>query len=379
MAMDKLSEKRAALLTDAAAIVADHAERGEALAGEANARFEALTGEASQIADAMKSEKSAAEARAAAAAFRAEHAAIAAPAVVEEKAAPSLRELAKRNGEFTYEMRDVTKSNFTAPSNIADMVAVVAGQSNPGLDANVVDLLQVRDGRAILFPRQTVLGTASAVSEGAQISEDNGTASTATITPAKYSVLVETSAELADTGLNIEQYIAASAGQSVGIAYGAVLWPAVAAAATIGVTGATSVSGAASYGNIIDLVYSVPQAARRAAKRGFVANDSTIGALMKIVDGQSRPIFTPGVNGAPDTILGYPVYSAALANQAVNALSLAFGDLSAVKSVLVNGIDVKVSDQFHFDYDTMVWRVQLRAAGALVLPSHVKTFKGGAS
>jgi len=379
MSIEKLSEKRAKVLADASALVTDHAERGEALTGEAAQRFDALTGEAKVIADAIASEKSAAEARAAADAARAEHAAVFAPAQAEANNVPTLAELAKRNGEFTYEMRDVTKSNFTAPTNIADMVAVVAGQVNPGLDGSVVDLLNVRDGRAILFPRQTALGTAAAVSEGAQISEDNGTASTATITPAKYSVLVETSAELADTGLNIEQYIAASAGQSVGIAYGAALWPAVAAAATVGVTGSTGVAGAASYANIVDLVYSVPQAARRAAKRGFVANDSTVAALMKIVDGQSRPIFTPGLNGQPDTILGYPVYSAALANQGVNALSLAFGDLSAIKSVLVNGIDVKASDQFHFDYDTIVWRVQLRAAGALILPSHVKTFKGAAS
>lgn len=373
MAMDKLSEKRAALLTDAAAIVADHAERGEALAGEASARFESLTAEAAQLADAIKSEKAAVEARAQAAAIRAEHAVVAAPAAEAAKAEPTLAELAKRNGEFTYEMRDITKSNFTAPSNIADMVAIVAGQSNPGLDANVVDLLQVRDGRAILFPRQTVLQTAAAVSEGAQISESNGTASTATVTPAKYSVLVETSAELADTGLDIARYIADSAGQAVGIAYGAVLWPAVAAAATVGKQGAAVTPA---YADIIDLVYSVPQAARRAAKRGFVANDATIGGLMKIVDGNSRPIFTPGVNGAPDTILGYPVYSAALADNGDEALSLLFGDLSAVKSVVVNGVDVKASDTFHFDYDTIVWRVQLRAAGALVLPSHVKSFKG---
>ena len=373
MSIEKLSEKRAKVLADASAIVTDHADRGEALTGEAAQRFDALTGEAKVIADAIASEKSAAEARAAADAARAEHAAVFAPTAAAGNAAPTLSELAKRNGEHTYEMRDVTKSNFTAPTNIADRVAVVAGQANPGLDASVVDLINVRDGRAILFPRQTVLPTASATAEGAQISENQGTASTATITPAKYSVLVETSAELADTGLNIEQYIAEAAGQAVGIAYGAVLWPAVAAAATVGKQGAAI---SPTYSDLVDLIYSVPQAGRRAAKRAFFMNDTTVAGVMKLLDTTNRPIFQPGLNGQPDTILGYPVYSAALADNGDEALSIAFGDGSAIKSVLVNGVDVKASDQFHFDYDTIVWRVQVRAAGALILPTHVKTFKG---
>jgi hypothetical protein len=49
----KLSEERAALLTQASALVSETAERGESLTGEAQERFEKLTTNAANLADAI--------------------------------------------------------------------------------------------------------------------------------------------------------------------------------------------------------------------------------------------------------------------------------------------------------------------------------------
>ena len=283
-----------------------------------------------------------------------------------------LRRIAREGGVIEY--RDISKSTFTNPVTVADKVYVTAGQVNPFLNSSVVDLITVSNGNAIAFPRVTTLGTAAGVAEAGAIGESDGTNSTLSLTPAKYATLLQLSDELVqDAAWDVSAYVAEKAGAEIAVAHGAVAAPAIAAAATVGKQGAAITP---SYADLVDLVYSVKQQYRRAPKRGFLMNDATLATVMKLLDDQNRPIFTPGDLGRPDTLLGFPVYSAALADCADEALSIVFGDLSAIKTAIVGGVEIASSADYAFANGLVTFRVQVRGVSGLIDPSAVKSFKG---
>jgi HK97 family phage major capsid protein len=371
----KMAEKRAMLLTEATALVEATAEKGESLTGEAQARFEALTNEASTLANVIKSEREATEARAAADSARAEFATAMAPKVEASDDAAELRRLGRDGGQHNFEYRDVTKSTGLGnPVTVAGLVNVVAGQVNPFINPDVVDIIRASTGNQILLPRVTALGTAAAVSEAGAIGESDGTLSNLGLTPVKYATLLQISQELVnDAAFDITAFVAEKAGQEVGIAHGAVAGPAVAAAATVGKQGAAV---APVYADLVSLIYSVKQQYRRAPKRGFITSDANLGAAMALLDSQNRPIFIPGDMSRPDTLLGYPVYSGAVADNGDEALSWLFGDLGAIKTVLVGGVDIASSADFAFANGLITFRIQVRGVTGLIEASAVKTFKG---
>ena len=368
-----LAEKRAALLTDASGIVADAAAKGEALTAEAQARFDALTSEASVVASAIQSEKIAAEARAAADAARSEKAVAFAPAAESKRdLSAELRRIAREGGEV--ELRDITKSTFTQQVEQGDRFWITAGQVNPFIDPAVVTVLQVAKGNTIALPRTTALGTAAAVNEGSSIGESDGTNSSLSLAAVKYASVLQVGLEtVQDEMFDVASWATEKLAAELAVAHGAVAAPAVAAAATVGKQGAAV---APSYGDLLALIYSVKQQARRAAKRGFLMNDTTLGAIMGLVDGASRPIFVPGDQTRPDTILGFPVYSAALADNGDEALSIAFGDLGAIYTVVAGSPVVEADKSYAFASGLVTYRGILRGATGLIDPNAVKTFKG---
>lgn len=371
--INKLAEKRAALLTDASSIVAEHAEKGEALSAEAQSRFDALTAEASVLASAIQSEKVAAEARAAADAARQEKAVAFAPAA--EKSSDlraELRRIAREGGSV--ELRDITKSTFTQATEQGDRFWITAGQVNPFVDPAVVSVLSVSKGNTIALPRTTALGSAAAVSEGSAITESDGTNSSLSLAPASYKALIQIGLETVEDELfDVAAWATEKLAAEISVAHGAVAAPAVAAAATVGVQGAAI---APTYANLLALIYSVKQQYRRAAKRGFLMNDATLGAVMGLVDGASRPIFVPGDQSRPDTLCGFPVYSAALADNGDEALSILFGDLGAIYTAVVGAPVVEASREYAFNAGLISYRGVLRGATGLIDPNAVKSFKG---
>jgi HK97 family phage major capsid protein len=372
-AIKNLAEKRAALLTDASSIVAEHAEKGEALTVEAQNRFDALTAEAAVINSAISSEKIAVEARAAADVARAEKAVAFAPATdATRNLSAELRRIAREGGEV--ELRDITKATFTQQVEQGDRFWITAGQVNPFVDPAVVTVIQAAKGNVLALPRTTALGTAAAVNEGSAIGESDGTNSSLSLTPVKYASLLQVGIEtVQDEMFDVASWATEKLAAELAVAHGAVAGPAVAAAATVGVQGAAV---APTYANLLSLIYSVKQQARRAAKRGFLMNDTTLGAIMGLVDGASRPIFVPGDQSRPDTILGFPVYSAALADNGDEALSIAFGDLGAVYTLVAGAPAIEADKSYAFATGLITYRGILRGATGLIDPAAVKTFKG---
>jgi HK97 family phage major capsid protein len=368
-----LAEKRAMLLTDASVIVASHAEKGEALSAEAQSRFDALTAEAVVVASAIQAEQAAEAARAAADVARSEKAVAFAPATESKRdLSAELRRIAREGGEV--ELRDITKATFTQQVEQGDRFWITAGQVNVFVDPAVTEVLQVARGNVIALPRTTALGTAAAVNEGANIGESDGTNSSLSLTPVKYATLLQVGVEtVQDQMFDVASWATEKLAAELAVAHGAVAAPAVTAAATVGIQGAAV---APTYANLLALIYSVKQQYRRAAKRGFLMNDTTLGAIMGLVDGASRPIFVPGDQNRPDTILGFPVYSAPLADNGDEALSVLFGNLGAVYTAIAGAPAIEADRSYAFNAGLITYRGILRGATGLIDPNAVKTFKG---
>ena len=374
----KLAEKRANLLTEATSIVADLAEKGSALEGEAQARFESLTNEAGVIAEAIRSEKSAAEARSAADVVRAEFASVIAPATQKDAdEVEELRALGRNGGSRMFEYRDVTKATGLGnPVTIADRVNVVAAQFNPFLDPNIVTVVRTATGNNIQFPRVTALGTAGSVAEAGTITESDGTLSALSLTPVKWATIIQVSEELVeDAVFDLAGMIADKCGAEVAVAHGAFAGTAIAAAATLGVTGSGTTINP-NYTDLAKLKASVNQVYRRAPKAGWLMNDTTLGVVTGLVDTTGQPIFRPGDANNPDRLLGAPIYSAALIDLTDNtAGSILFGDLGQIFTALVGGVRVDVSREFAWNTGLVSYKVEVRGASGLAQASAVKSFK----
>jgi HK97 family phage major capsid protein len=374
----KLHEQRATVLTQATSIVAEAAEAGAPLEGEKKAQFDALTAEAAVLNETIRSEKSAAEARSAADSARAEFATVIAPAADKDQdETAELRALGKNGGSRLFEYRDVTRSTGLGnPVAIADRVNVVAAQFNPFLDPSIITVVRTATGNNIQFPRVTALGTAGSVAEAGTIGESDGTLSALSLTPIKYATIIQVSEELVeDAVFDLSALIAEKCGAEVAVAHGAFAGTAVAAQATLGVTGAGTTINP-TYTDLAKLKASVNQAYRRAPKAGWLCNDTTLGVITGLVDTTGQPIFRPGDSNAPDRLLGAPIYSAALIDLTDNtAGSILFGDLSQIYTALVGGVRVDVSREYAWNTGLVSYKVEVRGATGLAQTTAVKSFK----
>ena len=370
---DNLADKRANLLTQAQAIVTDLADKGGVLEGDAKQQFDGLVAEAGTIAEAIRSEKAATEARSQADAARAEKAVAIAPKADRDDNA-ELRELARTGGSKTFERRDVSRATGLGnPVDIYNRVSVVAGQSNPFLNPDVVSVYNVATGNNIQFPRVTALGTAGSVAEAGQITESDGTLSALSLTPVKYGLILQVTNELVnDASFDLSTMIAEKMGAEVAVKHGAVAGTAVATAA-----GSYAVAGTfvPTYAELVGLQYSVKQQYRNAAKAGFLTTDTNLGTILGI-SSSSVPIFQPGGQGGVDRLLGKPVYTTGgIADFAANARGILFGDLGSITTVIVGGVNIEASREFAWDYDLVSYKCTIRGATDLVQSSAVKFLK----
>ena len=370
---DNLADKRANLLTQAQAIVTDLADKGGVLEGDAKQQFDGLVAEAGTIAEAIRSEKAATEARSQADAARAEKAVAIAPKADRDDNA-ELRELARTGGSKTFERRDVSRATGLGnPVDIYNRVSVVAGQSNPFLNPDVVSVYNVATGNNIQFPRVTALGTAGSVAEAGQITESDGTLSALSLTPVKYGLILQVTNELVnDASFDLSAMIAEKMGSEVAVKHGAVAGTAVATAA-----GSYAVAGTftPTYAELVGLQYSVKQQYRNAAKAGFLTSDTNLGTILGITS-SSLPIFQPGGQGGVDRLLGKPVYTTGgIADFASNARGILFGDLGSITTVIVGGVNIEASREFAWDYDLVSYKCTIRGATDLVQSSAVKFLK----
>jgi HK97 family phage major capsid protein len=102
-------------------------------------------------------------------------------------------------------------------------------------------------------------------------------------------------------------------------------------AAALGKTGASGQTSTIIYDDLVDLMHSVDPAYRTMPGCGWMMPDTMLKTLRKLKDGESRPIWQPGVAaGEPDNILGKPYYiNQSMADPEAEAKTLLFGDLKS--------------------------------------------------
>jgi HK97 family phage major capsid protein len=298
------------------------------------------------------------------------------------------------NGEIRsarFEKRAITSSSSggAVPTSVYDRIVEHLVQTN--VVRNVATVVTTNTGETLNVPTSTAFSTASIVGEAAQATASDPTLATRALGSYKYTVLVQLSNELASDGaVDTAGFLARQAGTAIGVATrghmttgdGSSKPTGIVTSSTAGKTGSTSVSGAFTGDNLIDLRYSVGSAYTSQPGCGFMMNNTAMAAARKLKGtANDHYIFAPGMNGDPDQLLGFPVYlNDSMANPAVSAKSVLFGHFPSYYIREVNGIDVAVSDDFAFDYSVRTFRVQLRTDGLLIdQTGAVKHFVGGAS
>jgi HK97 family phage major capsid protein len=240
------------------------------------------------------------------------------------------------------------------------------------------EVFNTTSGENLVIPTVTATSSAGSVAAAGTIGTSNPTFSSITLGAEKYAALVSVSSELvSDAGFNISSYIAQQLGTSLGLAANSVLTAKLSAQAGSVVTGTAT---AATYENLVDLVYGIQDGARVLPGLGFMMSKSGIAAARKMKDGSGAFIFTDSaVPGQPATLLGYPIYeNPNIAAVGSATKSVLFGHLPSFKVRVAGGVRVDQSADFAFNTDTVTYRGVIRLDGALTIPSHIGFFKGAA-
>lgn len=294
----------------------------------------------------------------------------------------------RRGYEFGQgEKRTLVGSSSTVPQSFYDQVFSVARLVGPMLSTS--QIFNTTSGEQLTIPTLTARSTAAVATATAAIGASDPTFSSIALNAYKYSFLVGVANELiADAGFDLTALIAEQAGNEIGyrvnnaltVGTGTVEPTGLATSAGSALVGGTGVSGAFTYDNLVDLVYSIDGSARQLPGVGFQMSTSSLGVLRKLKDDAGNYIFVPGTTGAPDTVLGFPVYeNPAVAAVGTGAKSVLFGHLPSYKVRIAGGIDIAQSPDYAFNQDVTTFRVKMRVDGGLTHASHVKYFKGAAS
>jgi HK97 family phage major capsid protein len=222
-------------------------------------------------------------------------------------------------------------------------------------------IMRSSTGNDIEWPTVNDTGnTGALLAENAQVSEQDVTFASKTLNAYKYtSKLVRVSNELLnDSAFNLQSFLANLLGERIAritnthftTGTGSSQPNGVVTGASNGKTGASGQTASVIYNDLVDLQHSVDPSYRRGAR--FMMHDSTLKALKKLIDGQSRPLWLSGVAvREPDSILGHPyTINQDVAEMAASAKSILFGDFSKYIIRDVMGITMMRLNERYADY-----------------------------
>lgn len=308
--------------------------------------------------------------------------------------AAELRSFLRGDAGKTYdvERRDITKGSTGAPVPTSFYDQLVTHMVHVGPMMELGTTITTNSGENLQIPRTTAFSTSAITAEGSVISESDPTfGAFVTLGAYKFSHLIQVSREMVeDQGVDIIGFLGENAGVSLGVKINTDLTVGTGSSqprglaidTTLGVTGAASVAGAFSADNLIDLVYSVNQAYRRAPGCAWQMRDASIAAVRKLKDSQNRYLFEPSLQaGQPDNLLGFPLYSNPdVAAVALSARSVLFGQVKKYFIRKAGAVRLDRSDEFAFSSDLITFRATVRLDGALVdTTGAVRHFIGNAA
>lgn len=310
----------------------------------------------------------------------------------------ALRSFLKGNGERAYEIpvelrADQTTTNAAGviPSGFYGQLWEYMIETSSVLQLGP-QILRTNTGETIKLPRATAHSTAAAVTEGAAITASDPTLSSVNSTVTKEGYLTQFTTELlTDTGVDLEGYLARSAGRALGNAVGGAAVTAAIAAASAGVTAANAIGAVTSFGTqstegegfdfLIDLYYSVIAPYRNSSSCGWLMSDVGASKVRKLKSADGVYAWQPSVIvGQPDLVLGKPVVTDTnVADPAASAKSILFGDWSSLVVRIAGGFRFERSDEFAFDADMTTFRALTRHGTVSVDANALKSFVHAAS
>jgi HK97 family phage major capsid protein len=261
-------------------------------------------------------------------------------------------------------------------------------------------ILNTDSGENISVPKTTTHPVAALVAEAGTLAASDPVFAQGTLGAYKYGIIIQLSRELiADTGVDVEGYLAMSAGRALGNALGTHLATGTGTAqptgivtsATLGVTGPTGAVGGLGATSatlnqgadlLFDMYYSVIAPYRASKSCAWITRDANMAAIRKIKATTGEYIFQPSmVAGTPDTLIGKPIYiDPYIAAIGLNGKSIIFGDISQFFVRIAGGVRFERSDEFAFSTDLVSFRALLRADSLLIdQTGAVKYFLGAAS
>jgi len=297
-----------------------------------------------------------------------------------------------RSGAGARELRDLVEDTTTAGGHtvptsfqrqLVEYVEFYTGARNLN-----VTVLTTQSGEAIEIPNVATRSTAAIRGEGTALGEVDATFGQATLNAWKYGVLTQVSNELlTDTGIDMLGFIARDTAQAIAritdtdyvTGSGSSKPKGIISTQAVGATAQTASTGVPSYGNLVDLVYSVNPQARALGAYWFTL-DTNAAKIRRITDTTGRPLWEPTLTaGEPDRLLGYPMVLdpnvAAFAT--AGGTHMAFGNFSSYYIRDVASVRFERSDDFAFSSDLVTFRTILRTDGDYVggVDGHVKFLK----
>ena len=385
--LNGMVEERQKLWHEAKAIIDIAEAEGRSLSGEEEAKYQAISADLDKKAEFIDEARSRAEREDRAAAVAAQTR-VTTPEV-KNTDEQILRSMVNGGGHEFRAALTGSSTGAPVPTSFFNKVIELARLTGPMLQTSTI--LNTASGEPLQIPSLGSYSSATVKAPGAAI-DDNPPSfnSFTTLNSYKYSGLISVARELmTDSGVDLMGFIATEVGNALGYnvniglttGTGTVQPTGVVTSAATGVTGATGGTGAFTADNIFDLIYSLDGALRQKNTFGLQMNAKSIAAVRKLKDSYGRYLFDPALSAEKrDLIGGYQVYeNPAMADPGLGAKSIIAGDLSAYYVRNVGGIRLDRSDDYAFGSDLTTFRFTMRTDGALIQPSHIKCFKGGAS
>jgi HK97 family phage major capsid protein len=297
------------------------------------------------------------------------------------------RELLRQGGgvaEFRALYSDTGNSGSLVPTTLARTLYEVLEASIAMFRAPTTKLTTASGERLEIptLPTHT-LGT-QVIAQGTAIGGTDPGFSKMALDAYKYGSLVSVANELlSDSAIDLASFLGRDMGRALGRIIDADLVVGTGTNEPNGIMTAGSVrvtTGGSlltpSYDVLVNAVYSIADTYRSSGSAGWLMADSTAGTIRKLRDGAGgtigavlwEPSLTNGlVNGQPDRLLGFPVFTDPNVQAAGSAnRTVAFGDMSAYYVRQVGNPVIEADGSFGFDKDLTTFRAKWRVDGDLI-------------
>ncbi len=287
----------------------------------------------------------------------------------------SVRDWEEWNRQNRAQSTSTTAGGYTVPDDT--MRALEEAMLAYGGMRQVADVIRTDSGAPLPWPTVNDTGnTGEIIGENTTVNQQDVTFGQKVLGAFKYSSkMILVSVELLqDASVNVGEFLGRALGTRIGritnthftTGAGTTLPFGVVTGASSGKTGLAGQTTSVIYADLVDLLHSVDPEYRINARWMFA--DSTLKALKKLVDGQSRPLWSAGLAvREPDTILGYPyTINQSVAAMAANAKSILFGDFSKYKIRDVRGVTLLRLDERFADYHQVAFLAFSRHDGVLL-------------